>query len=577
MGTEHRFGDGRQGSDELDWVTPANELGIPRSEARELYVEAVREAGHDGMRRAAELYLDRLRDSAQEAPAPGRGSGARRRSTVPGRRALAESLEPLPLPLPEGLRARMEQAFGQSFADVRVIDSPEVAAGQKAVTRGRDIFVEPGAFELDGEQGSEVLAHELAHVAQRAAPRSAPASTPGVASLEADARRAARDALAGRAAPVHLRAPAALALGFSGGAAEDGAGESGEGERGEGEAAPPEVRAALALRQAMRGERIELPHRERIEAHLGRAFDRVRCFTGPAARAACEQVGARAFAVRDVIVFAEAEPAFEVALHEAVHVVQQGGLDAPLAEVPERIDIAAAGDETEREAHRVGGPDAEPEGAAGADRSPDIAVHGRPRLNAWLEGCGGGSSSSSGGKGSSSTAKKTVTLNFTHMHGSTGDSAGAITYANTKVYNQANIEIVKGTEITVNKADTEADLGSDLELDEYPSPSSPTAEERKLFKRNQSAGAVTVYFVKSLSAGSLGEAFWPGLGHGFVGVAVGNIGTANTVSHELGHVLLDAGEHNVPDDTHLMHATATAPTKLTEAEKTKMRSSPYAK
>jgi uncharacterized protein DUF4157 len=171
---------------------------------------------------------------------------------------------------------------------------------------------------------------------------------------------------------------------------------------------------------------------------------------------------------------------------------------------------------------------------------------------------------------------KTVTLNFTRMHGGTGDAGAAINYTN-NIYRRADIQVVKGTESSVDKPGTEADLGLDLELEEYPTPSAPTAEERKLFRRNQTAGAVTVYFVKGLSAGSLGEAFWPALGHGFVGVAVGNSGTPNTVSHELGHVLLDSGDHTVPDDTYLMHATATAPTKLTRGEQTKMRSSPYAK
>jgi hypothetical protein len=42
-----------------------------------------------------------------------------------------------------------------------------------------------------------------------------------------------------------------------------------------------------------------------------------------------------------------------------------------------------------------------------------------------------------------------------------------------------------------------------------------------------------------------GESFWPALGHGFVGFVNSNIANDATFSHELGHVLLDDGGHDV--------------------------------
>lgn len=183
---------------------------------------------------------------------------------------------------------------------------------------------------------------------------------------------------------------------------------------------------------------------------------------------------------------------------------------------------------------------------------------------------------SNGGGGTPAMTQKTVTINITNMFGSSGNASSAITYANTQVYNQANIKLVKGKEENVDQPKSEAILGTDLILAEFSSSANPTTEEKALLKLNQSAGAITLYYVKALDQGSLGENFRPGQGNGLLGVVVGNSGIDNTVSHELGHVLLDDGGHN-PDSTFLMHATATSPTKLSPTEITKMRSSPFAK
>ncbi len=171
-----------------------------------------------------------------------------------------------------------------------------------------------------------------------------------------------------------------------------------------------------------------------------------------------------------------------------------------------------------------------------------------------------------------------MTLNHTKLFGSTGSIDTAITFANTKVYNQANVELKKSTDITLDEVKSKAILGADLILDEFVDPTKPTAEEQALLKENQTAGAVSVYYVKDFSSGTTtGEAFIPSNGVG-VGVAVGNKGIDQTFSHELGHVLLDSGSHAVPDDTYLMDPTVGATkTKLTDAQITTIRSSSFAK
>ncbi|WP_108802518.1 DUF4157 domain-containing protein [Aquimarina sp. Aq107] len=173
--------------------------------------------------------------------------------------------------------------------------------------------------------------------------------------------------------------------------------------------------------------------------------------------------------------------------------------------------------------------------------------------------------------------QKTVTLNIVHVKGSSGNVSSALNYANNEVYHQANIKIKKGKEINLPTFISKLIIGSDLILDEYPNPTSPTSEEKTLLPLNQKSGEITLFFVKELSAGSLGEAFWPATGTGLLGVVVSNVGTDNTVSHEMGHVLLNKGTHVVPDNTYLMHATASNPKKLTPDEIKTMRSSPFVK
>ncbi|WP_299607154.1 DUF4157 domain-containing protein [uncultured Aquimarina sp.] len=173
--------------------------------------------------------------------------------------------------------------------------------------------------------------------------------------------------------------------------------------------------------------------------------------------------------------------------------------------------------------------------------------------------------------------QKTVTLNVVHVKGSSGNVSSAINYANNEVYHQANIKVKKGKEISLPTFISKLIIGNDLVLDEYPNPTSPTNEEKALLPLNQKSGEITLFFVKELSAGSLGEAFWPATGTGLLGVVVSNVGTNNTVSHEMGHVLLNRGTHVVPDNTYLMHSTASNPKKLTPEEIKTMRSSSFVK
>jgi hypothetical protein len=71
-------------------------------------------------------------------------------------------------PLPADVRQRMESAFGQDFAQVRVHVGPHVRpTGALAFTQGTNIHFAPGQYNPSTPQGRQMLAHELAHVVQQ--------------------------------------------------------------------------------------------------------------------------------------------------------------------------------------------------------------------------------------------------------------------------------------------------------------------------------------------------------------------------------------------------------------------------
>ena len=75
-------------------------------------------------------------------------------------------------PLPDGVRARMEQALSADFGGVRLhTDARSDALNQslqaRAFTTGQDIFFRRGAYAPELPQGQSLIAHELTHVMQQ--------------------------------------------------------------------------------------------------------------------------------------------------------------------------------------------------------------------------------------------------------------------------------------------------------------------------------------------------------------------------------------------------------------------------
>ena len=79
-------------------------------------------------------------------------------------------------PLPDGVREKMEQRFGEDFKGVQIhTSSSDVGAlGAGAAAKGEHIHFASGKFDPTSEQGEKLIAHELTHVVQaRGASKSA--------------------------------------------------------------------------------------------------------------------------------------------------------------------------------------------------------------------------------------------------------------------------------------------------------------------------------------------------------------------------------------------------------------------
>ena len=111
-------------------------------------------------------------------------------------------------PLDPNVRQRMEAAFGQSFANVRVHVGAHVAAiGAVAFTHGAQIHFAPGNYNPATPQGRQLLAHELAHVVQQRAGRVQNPFGSGVAVVQNASLEAEADRMARRAAQAPARQP----------------------------------------------------------------------------------------------------------------------------------------------------------------------------------------------------------------------------------------------------------------------------------------------------------------------------------------------------------------------------------
>jgi hypothetical protein len=71
-------------------------------------------------------------------------------------------------PLPPPLQHRLETAFGQDFAGVRIHEGHDATlAGALSFAKGDNIYFAPGQYRPHDSAGQELIGHELAHVVQQ--------------------------------------------------------------------------------------------------------------------------------------------------------------------------------------------------------------------------------------------------------------------------------------------------------------------------------------------------------------------------------------------------------------------------
>ncbi|QUQ63883.1 eCIS core domain-containing protein [Kutzneria sp. CA-103260] len=129
--------------------------------------------------------------------------------------------------LDRSVLAPMERAFGQSLADVEVHTDPAAAAsadrlGARAYTVGRRIVFGSGAYAPATVPGQALIAHELAHVVQQRGGAPSSSSVSQDRAAEADADRAAINAVTGGPAAVQSSTPVAIACSGTGKSWTDG-------------------------------------------------------------------------------------------------------------------------------------------------------------------------------------------------------------------------------------------------------------------------------------------------------------------------------------------------------------------
>jgi hypothetical protein len=137
-------------------------------------------AADDRYEREADVIADEIVANLRRSPI-GAGSAGVQRHATPGAvggeggevpAATASRIRPSGDRFDGTTRARMEQAFGADFSDVRVhasaaVDTAAEGLSADAFTLGRDVYVRRELYQPGTPAGDRLLAHELTHTLQQ--------------------------------------------------------------------------------------------------------------------------------------------------------------------------------------------------------------------------------------------------------------------------------------------------------------------------------------------------------------------------------------------------------------------------
>ncbi|MEO6279545.1 MAG: hypothetical protein ABIP59_17200 [Roseateles sp.] len=162
-------------------------------------------------------------------------------------------------------------------------------------------------------------------------------------------------------------------------------------------------------------------------------------------------------------------------------------------------------------------------------------------------------------------ARKVVTVDAVSLRGASRSPTSDINFAN-RVFSSCNVHFTLSSNNTATTADSDTWLGGDTDLDNSAGCGTATTEELTAYGgsslRFAPSGRIRAFYVDSVASGDRGYSnpayCATGTASGLKDMAaVTNSGRDRTLAHELGHILMNSGDH--PSDTNnLMHPTNTA-------------------
>ncbi len=330
------------------------------------------------------------------------------------------------------------------------------------------------------------------------------------------------------------------------------------------------------------GSPLDTRARTRMESVFGADLSGVRVHTDPSAQTAAGRLHARAFAMGSDVAMAPGrhQPGTlmgdALLAHELAHVLQQRG-------------------DREVEAGTTVPMNQSPAIEADANRTAMSAMQllWSTGIGAWGGTAGPGLSSGPrisrcDDEDEEFEETKTVTVTMAQFTGSTLNPDDHLAFANEKVFNQANIEIERdGPVEEVDLGHTRRILGKDLMLDteETEGGFAPTEEGTALLSSDMQEGQIPVYYVEEFDSNldpdrtstkaAMAE-------HGAScsdprGIVMNNRAIDQTLSHEIGHILLGPGGHEDEESNLMYRVTGDSRTDLTPSQIAIMRKNDLAR
>ena len=289
-----------------------------------------------------------------------------------------------------------------------------------------------------------------------------------------------------------------------------------------------------------------------MQSAFGRSFSGVRVHTGATASRLSDRFNARAFTIGQHVAFGAGEyrpgtlMGDALVAHELADVAQQGNAPASVAQM--QIGSSATGG-LERDADRSSAAAVASLWGGAARGLGGFARKAVPRLRSGLsiQRCK---------KETCSEGTKTIAVDLVTLDGSTRSPATDLAEAN-KIYKKCCVQFTVGQQpAAVSNALTTGWLGGDTDVAVAPGCGSVATEEKDMYDKATAkytlSSTMRAFYVKSFSGHAAGGySIPPYCASGAAGPYVNHIVLQNNVrnsalAHELGHILLNSGKHELP-------------------------------